>query len=75
MNLKLAALGKLVKLKDGERFTLESGVRDAIACDPIRATMVHPDGFDRPGPGWTGRRSGRSSKNCAKCSRMMTSHL
>ncbi|MEC7762925.1 MAG: hypothetical protein VX874_13555 [Pseudomonadota bacterium] len=50
MNLKLAALGKLVKLKDGERFTLESGVRDAIACDPIRATMVHPDGF---GPAWS----------------------
>ncbi|WP_040884657.1 type II CRISPR RNA-guided endonuclease Cas9 [Maritimibacter alkaliphilus] len=50
MHLKLVALGKLVKLKDGERFTLESGVRDAIACDPIRATMGHPDGF---GPAWS----------------------
>ncbi len=40
MNLKLKALSKVLKLRDGERFTLETGVRDAIACDPVRAAML-----------------------------------
>ncbi|MGH1369743.1 MAG: type II CRISPR RNA-guided endonuclease Cas9 [Maritimibacter sp.] len=50
MNLTLKALAKLLKLRDGERFTLETGVRDKIACDPVRACMVHPDHF---GPKWS----------------------
>lgn len=40
MNLTLKALSKVLKLRDGERFTLETGVRDAIACDPVRAAML-----------------------------------
>lgn len=50
MAMKLAALAKVLKLRDGERFTLESGVRDAIACDPVRASLSHPDRF---GPRWS----------------------
>lgn len=50
MTLKLPALAKVVKLRDGERFTLETGVRDAIACDPVRASLSHPDRF---GPRWS----------------------
>ena len=50
MNMKLPALAKVLKLRDGERFTLETGVRDAIACDPVRTVMVHPDAF---GPNWS----------------------
>lgn len=40
MNMTLKALGKVLRLRDGERFTLETGVREAIACDPVRAAMV-----------------------------------
>ena len=40
MNLSLKALGKVLRLRDGERFTLETGVREAIACDPVRAAML-----------------------------------
>lgn len=50
MVLKLPALAKVLKLRDGERFTLETGVRDAIACDPLRASPAHPDRF---GPRWS----------------------
>lgn len=48
MNLTLKALGKVLKLHDGERFTLETGVREAIACDPVRAVMTGTFG-----PGWS----------------------
>ena len=50
MALKLTALAKVLKLPDGQRFTLETGVRDAIACDPVRASLSHPDRF---GPRWS----------------------
>ncbi|WP_300516329.1 type II CRISPR RNA-guided endonuclease Cas9 [Aliiroseovarius sp.] len=50
MALKLPALAKVLKLPDGQRFTLETGVRDAIACDPVRASLSHPDRF---GPHWS----------------------
>ena len=40
MNLTLKALSKVLNLRDGERFTLETGVREAIACDPVRAAML-----------------------------------
>lgn len=50
MNMTLKALAKLLKLRDCERFTLETGVRENIACDPVRACMVHPDRF---GPNWS----------------------
>jgi CRISPR-associated endonuclease Csn1 len=50
MAIKLPALARVLKLNDGERFTLETGVRDAIACDPVRASLSHPDRF---GPRWS----------------------
>lgn len=50
MTMQLSALAKIVKLRDGERFTLETGVRDAITCDPVRASLSHPDHF---GPRWS----------------------
>ena len=50
MAMKLPALAKELKLRDGQRFTLETGVRDAIACDPVRASLLHPDRF---GPRWS----------------------
>jgi CRISPR-associated endonuclease Csn1 len=50
MVMKLPALAKVLKLPDGERFTLETGVRDSIACDPVRASLSHPDRF---GPRWS----------------------
>ncbi|GKY87383.1 type II CRISPR RNA-guided endonuclease Cas9 [Sinisalibacter aestuarii] len=50
MNMKLPALAKVLRLRDGERFTLETGARDAIACDPVRASLSHPDRF---GPRWS----------------------
>lgn len=50
MVMKLPALAKVLKLRDGERFTLETGVRDAIASDPVRASLSHPDRF---GPRWS----------------------
>lgn len=48
--LTLTALGKKIKLRAGESFTLESAARDAIACDPVRMSLAHPDRF---GPGWS----------------------
>jgi CRISPR-associated endonuclease Csn1 len=45
MTLKLSAIAKLLKLRLGERFTLETGVRDAIACDPVRASLSRIDRF------------------------------
>ena len=33
MKMALKLLGKVLMLRDGERFTLETGVRDAIAYD------------------------------------------
>lgn len=50
MNMTLKSLAKLLKLRDGERFTLETGVRESIACDPVRARMVHGERF---GPKWS----------------------
>jgi CRISPR-associated endonuclease Csn1 len=50
MAMKLTALAKMLRLRDCERFTLETGVRDAIACDPVRASLSHPDRF---GPRWS----------------------
>ncbi|WP_340109413.1 type II CRISPR RNA-guided endonuclease Cas9 [Pikeienuella sp. HZG-20] len=40
MKLTLVALAKELNLPDGQRFTLESTVRDAIACDPVRAVLI-----------------------------------
>ena len=45
MNMKLKALGKVIKLRPNETFTLETANRDAIACDPVRASLSHPDRF------------------------------
>jgi CRISPR-associated endonuclease Csn1 len=45
MNINLVALAKILKLRNDERFTLETGVRDTLACDPLRAIMTHPDRF------------------------------
>lgn len=50
MSMKLKALGKVIKLRSGQYFTLETVNRDAIACDPVRASLSHPD---RMGPYWS----------------------
>ncbi|MGB0696193.1 MAG: type II CRISPR RNA-guided endonuclease Cas9 [Rhodospirillaceae bacterium] len=50
MVAKLTAIAKALGLKTDERFTLETGNRDAIACDPVRASLSHPDCF---GPHWS----------------------
>jgi CRISPR-associated endonuclease Csn1 len=42
--LSLDALAKVLKLK-GEKFTLETTARDAIACDPVRASLAFKDRF------------------------------
>jgi CRISPR-associated endonuclease Csn1 len=42
--LSLAALGKVLKLKDA-KFTLETAARDAIACDPVRASLGYEERF------------------------------
>lgn len=45
MTMKLKALGKVIKLRPEQSFTLETANRDAIACDPVRASLSHPDRF------------------------------
>lgn len=42
MNITLKTLTKTLKLPDGQRFTLETAARDAIACDRVRAAMTAP---------------------------------
>lgn len=49
LSLKYLA-DKVLRLSDGQRFTLQTGVRDAIACDPVRASLSHPGRF---GPRWS----------------------
>ena len=50
MHLKLKALGKVIKLRPEQHFTLETANRDAIACDPVRASLSDPRRF---GPRWS----------------------
>lgn len=50
MSLKLKALGKMIKLRPEQSFTLETANRDAISCDPVRASLSNPDRF---GPRWS----------------------
>ncbi len=45
MKMKLVALAKVLKLRDNQRFTLQTNVRDAIDCDPVRASLSHPGRF------------------------------
>ncbi|WP_299154949.1 type II CRISPR RNA-guided endonuclease Cas9 [uncultured Tateyamaria sp.] len=45
MAMKLKALGKVIKLRPEQSFTLDTANRDAIACDPVRASLSHPDRF------------------------------
>ncbi len=45
MAMKLKALGKVIKLRPEQSFTLETANRDAIKCDPVRASLSHPDRF------------------------------
>lgn len=51
MNLKLKALAKIIKLRADQSFTLETVTRDAIACDPVRASLSNPR---RLGVLWSG---------------------
>lgn len=48
--ITLKSLAKTIKLAPDETFTLDTAARDAIACDPLRASLAHPDRF---GPGWS----------------------
>ncbi|WP_371229871.1 type II CRISPR RNA-guided endonuclease Cas9 [Roseovarius sp. 2305UL8-3] len=50
MSMKLKALGKVIKLRPEQSFTLETANRDSIACDPVRANLSHPARF---GPRWS----------------------
>ncbi len=50
MSMKLKALGKVIKLRPEQSFTLETAHRDAISCDPVRASLSNPDRF---GPRWS----------------------
>ena len=50
MNMELDSLGTAIKLAPGERFTLETANREKIACDPVRASLSHPERF---GPRWS----------------------
>lgn len=45
MSMKLKALGKVIKLRVDQSFTLETANRDAIACDQVRASLSHPIRF------------------------------
>lgn len=45
MSQKLKALGKVIKLRSDQHFTLETTNRDSIACDPVRASLSDPDRF------------------------------
>lgn len=45
MKLALKALGNVIGLQPNQRFTLETAARDSIACDPVRASLSHPDRF------------------------------
>ena len=42
MSMKLKALGNVIKLRPEQSFTLETANRDSIACDPVRASLLHP---------------------------------
>ena len=48
--LTLTAIGKVIKLRPDEAFSLETANRDAIASDPVRMSLAHPD---RYGPQWS----------------------
>lgn len=48
--ITLATLAKHLKLKPDESFTLDTAQRDAIACDPVRASLAFEERF---GPRWT----------------------
>jgi CRISPR-associated endonuclease Csn1 len=50
MALKLKFLGKQIKLRADQSFTLETANRDSIACDPVRASLSDPRRF---GAGWS----------------------
>jgi CRISPR-associated endonuclease Csn1 len=50
MAMKLKALGQVIRLRPEQSFTLETANRDAIKCDPVRASLSHPDRF---GPRWS----------------------
>ena len=43
--LTLVALRREIKLRPDESFSLETAMRDAIACDPVRMSLSHPDRY------------------------------
>lgn len=48
--LTLTAIAKLIKLRSGEAFSLETANRDAIAADPVRMSLAYETRF---GPQWS----------------------
>ncbi|MEZ5887878.1 MAG: hypothetical protein R3D56_13510 [Paracoccaceae bacterium] len=48
--MTLSAIGKEIKLRAGETFSLETTNREAIACDPVRMSLAYADRF---GPQWS----------------------
>ena len=63
MKVSLEALGKIIKLSKDEEFTLESAVRDSIACDAVLACMSHPTRF---GNKWVSLKSEKQQEIIAK---------
>lgn len=45
MKLSFKLIGRVIGLLPDETFTLETGNRDAIACDLVRSCLSHPDRF------------------------------
>lgn len=45
MSMTLTALGKIIRLRPDQSFTLETVGRDSIKCDPVRASLSHPTRF------------------------------
>lgn len=43
MSITLNSLAKLLNLPKGSRFTLQTAQRNSISCDPVFATMSHPE--------------------------------
>ena len=45
MSVTFETLAKTLKLPAGSRFSHHTAARDGLACDPVRASMIHPTRF------------------------------
>jgi CRISPR-associated endonuclease Csn1 len=49
-SISFKSLAKELKMSENESFSLDTSMRDALSCDPVRASLSHPDRF---GPQWS----------------------